>query len=56
MAVHVDEMVSEVTAEPEPRGGSSGEIVEWKEIESVREAQARVACDRWRTAAEGYDD
>jgi len=57
MAVHVDEMVSEVTAEPgSAGGGGASEPVKWEERARVHDAQAQMARDRWRTAAEGYDD
>ncbi|HJQ69631.1 MAG TPA: hypothetical protein VKA70_11700 [Blastocatellia bacterium] len=56
MAVHVEEMVSDVTAEPEPRSAGSGEAVSWEELAKARQLQASLARDRRRTAAEGYDD
>jgi hypothetical protein len=56
MAVHVDEMTSEVTTEPEPSAEGGGEGPEWKQVERVRAAVARASRDAFRTAADGYDD
>lgn len=57
MSVHVDEMVSEVTAEPGSAGAPTVEPVKWDdEKASVLLAQAEIERDRFRTAAEGYDD
>lgn len=53
MAVHVDEMVSEVSAEAEP---ATGEAVKRQDFEHIREWHAQTARDRRRTEAEGYDD
>lgn len=56
MAIHVDEMVSDVTAEPEPQAVATGESAEWRELEKLRAAQSQLKRDRRRTEAEGYDD
>lgn len=56
MPVHVDEMISDVTAEAEPQSPMAGETPSWQEIERLRAAQSQIACDQRRTAAEGYDD
>jgi hypothetical protein len=56
MTVHVDEMVSEVTAEPDAPAGGAAEATPWEERAKVRELQAQIARDRWRTAADAYDD
>jgi hypothetical protein len=56
MAIHVDEMVSDVTAELEPQSVAAGESAEWQELEKLRDAQSQLRCDRRRTEAEGYDD
>jgi hypothetical protein len=56
MAVHVDEMVSEVTAESDSPAAGATEPLNWETQSKVRGAQAQIARDRWRTAAEGYDD
>jgi hypothetical protein len=57
MPVHIDEMVSEVTAEPEPRATAAGAVtVKWEEQERWRAARERMARDRCRLQAEDYDD
>ena len=56
MPVHIDEMVSEVTAESDSPAAGASEPVKWEEKSNVRELQAQIARDRFRTAAEGYDD
>jgi hypothetical protein len=57
MPVHVDEMVSEVSAEtaaPEP--AMNQQLVPWQELERLRAAHAELARERRRTEAQGYDD
>ena len=56
MAIHIDEIVSEVTAESDSPAAGAGEPLKWEEQSKARELQAQIARDRWRTAAEGYDD
>jgi hypothetical protein len=56
MPVNVDEITSDVTAEAEPQTASTGDAPLWQEVERIRAAQSQIACDQWRTAAEGYDD
>jgi hypothetical protein len=56
MPIHVDEMVSEVTAESDSPAAGASEPMKWDEKARAREAQAQIARDRFRTAAEGYDD
>ena len=56
MAVHIDEMVSEVTAEGDSPASGASEPVQWEEQARIRASQAQLARDRLRTAAEGYDD
>ena len=56
MAVHINEIVSDVTAEPDQAGGIAGGTADWHEVERIRNAQAKLECDRKRTAAEGYND
>lgn len=56
MGVHVDEMVSEVTGEAESPAAGAPQPARWEEIARIREAEARIARDRFRRAAEGYDD
>jgi hypothetical protein len=57
MTVHVDELVSEVSVEPEgqvPPAMAGTE--EWQALARMREHRARIWREAWRTAAEGYDD
>ena len=56
MPVQIDEVVSEVTTEPEVPAAAPAQVPEWREMERVRGAGAHLRCDRFRTAAEGYDD
>lgn len=56
MAVHVDEIVSEVTAESDSPAAGAPEPMKWEEQARVRELQAQIARNRWRTAADAYDD
>ena len=57
MGVHIGEMVSEVTAETDSAAAAGApQPSTWEELARVREAEARIARDRMRTAAEGYDD
>ncbi|HEX3145202.1 MAG TPA: hypothetical protein VHQ64_14615 [Pyrinomonadaceae bacterium] len=57
MSVHVSEMVSEVTTEPGSAGPASSDPAKRDEERArVLEAQTQIARDRFRTAAEGYDD
>lgn len=56
MGVYVDEMVSEVTGEADSPAAGAPQPVRWEEMARVREAEAQVARDRFRRAAEGYDD
>ncbi|MFN0123890.1 MAG: hypothetical protein ACKV2V_25590 [Blastocatellia bacterium] len=56
MAVHVDEMVSDITTEPETQTSAPGAAAAIDNLEQLRDAHARLAADRWRTAATEYDD
>ena len=56
MGVHIGEMVSEVTAETDSPASGAPQPSTWEEIARVRETEARIARDRFRTAAAGYDD
>ena len=56
MDFHINEMVSEVTLESDSPAAGAPKPVKWEELARVREAQARIARDRLRSAAEGYDD
>ncbi|HXC71301.1 MAG TPA: hypothetical protein VN644_15065 [Pyrinomonadaceae bacterium] len=56
MGVYVDEMVSEVTGQTDSPAAGSPQPTKWEELARVREAEAQIARDRFRRAAEGYDD
>jgi len=56
MGVYVDEMVSEVTGQTDSPAAGSPQPMKWEELARVREAEAQIARDRFRWAAEGYDD
>jgi len=56
MPVHVDEIVSNVFPEPEASAQPSADDPEWRRAAAMREMHARQVRDRWRTAAEGFDD
>ncbi len=57
MTVHIDNALTEVVLEAEPaEGGRDGDAAQWEEAERVSAALARMAVDRARTSAEGFDD
>lgn len=56
MAIHVDEMTSEVTTESASPATTQDLAKKWEEKTRVREMQTLIALDARRTAAEGYDD
>jgi hypothetical protein len=56
MAVHVDRVISDVTAEPEPAPEGKGDSTPWEELDRWRAWQAQSVRDRFRTCAEGFDD
>jgi hypothetical protein len=56
MTIHVGEMTSEVTAEPEALEEGAAADTQWQALEKLRAAYSRVARDQARTAAEGFDD
>jgi hypothetical protein len=58
MAVNIDEVISTVTPEPEHPAGQSGSVGQppWKMLADARDLHAALVRDRWRTAAEGFDD
>jgi hypothetical protein len=56
MGVHIDEMVSEVSADAPPPQGNAAPPADWHELARVRELQAQSQRDLWRTAAERFDD
>jgi hypothetical protein len=47
-----------VTPEPEHPAGQSGSAGQppWKMLADARDLHAALVRDRWRTAAEGFDD
>jgi uncharacterized protein with HEPN domain len=56
MPVHVDELVSEVSAEAPPTAPAAATAVEWQELARMRDLQAQALRNAWRTAAQGFDD
>jgi hypothetical protein len=56
MTVHVQELVTDVVAEPEPRPAGAGEQSPWDELEKVRSMNRRIERDQRRTHAAGHDD
>ncbi len=57
MAIQVDELVSDVSVEPDPAPGpTSGPAPEWATLARAREQRRRLLEDALRTAAEGFDD
>lgn len=56
MAVHIDEITSEVLAEANPMGSAAGTADENQALRRTLEQLARLAEDRRRVAAEGFDD
>jgi len=56
MTIHVDELVSEVSMEPEAAPGPAASPAAEETAVRLREGLRRLRDDAWRTAAEGYDD
>jgi len=56
MSVFIDEMSSEVTGEADSPAAGQQSPAGWEEMAKVREIQAQLARDRFRKAADGYDD
>ncbi len=58
MAVHVDQVTSEVIAEPEPGAaqGAGAPAEWWEELDRFRKSKSRLMRDHQRTCAEGFDD
>jgi hypothetical protein len=57
MPVHVNELVSEVSAEAPPTATPAPAAQsEWQELALLRALQAQALRDAWRTAARDFDD
>ena len=56
MPVHVDRVLTEVIAEPEPVPANPPPASPWAEIDRLRAALGTLERDRLRTRAEGFDD
>jgi hypothetical protein len=56
MTVHVDELTTEVTPAPESAAPATAELEPQLEQELIRATTERLARDRARTCAEGFDD
>jgi hypothetical protein len=57
VAIHVEELSTEVQTVPEPsRGGPSEKSPEWADRARLRAQLARIARDKARTHAERFDD
>ena len=56
MAIHIDEMTSDVTTESAAPAASTGGTTPWEERARMRDMQLQLAQDARRTSAEGYDD
>lgn len=56
MPVHIDEMVSEVSADAPTPHGAPAPAAQWLELAHLREVHAQNQREQWRTAAERFDD
>jgi hypothetical protein len=56
MAVHVEEISSSVSAEPEPGTTGLGHQRSWDLLAQFAVMRERIAEDHVRTQAEGFDD
>jgi hypothetical protein len=56
MPVHVDELVSEVSAEAPPTAPAAAAQAEWQELARLRDLQAQALRNAWRTSAQDFDD
>ena len=56
MPVNVDEIVSNVQAEPESDNTAASSQPDWKRAAESRQLAACIRKDRQRTAADGFDD
>ena len=57
MTIHIDQLTSDVTPEPEPSApaaGTSGDP--WDELDRARQSHSRLIRDMRRTSSEGFDD
>jgi hypothetical protein len=55
--MNIDQLTSEVIPEPEPEAGATaGTMAPWETEDQIRGAHGRMARDRARTCAEGFDD
>jgi hypothetical protein len=56
MTVHVDDLTTEVTTEPDAAVEPATRQESWAQREQVQAAAERLARDQARTRAEGFDD
>jgi len=57
MPVSIDQITSEVAADPEPLSQPASEqMQDWQELDRLRQLVARRLRDELRTAAEMFDD
>ena len=58
MPVHIESIQSDVSVEAEPAAVSTQEAGPrlWEQMDLLRQAQRKLAWDRARTSAEGFDD
>jgi hypothetical protein len=56
VSVNVDHLSTDVIPEPEPLAGNSSKPNRLEQEEMIREAHAQWLRNRYRTAAEGFDD
>jgi hypothetical protein len=57
VATHVDELVSDVSVEPQaPQGPAAGPPPDWETVARLAEQLRRLKEIEWRTAASGFDD
>jgi hypothetical protein len=56
MAVHIDEMTSEVTADAPAPSTAAAPTSNSQDVARMKDWQAQMQRDYWRTAAERFDD
>jgi hypothetical protein len=56
VTVHVDELVTDVSVEPEAPSRAPQPPEAWPALAALGERLRRLEADAWRTAAEGFDD